>query len=222
MDNMTYWKQLEKPPKSALRQIQAGRLKGMTDINPQWRIESMTKVFGPIGIGWKYTIEKMWTEPGAHDELICFVQVSVYVKHDQEWSDAIPGLGGNKLVAKESRGLHTSDEGYKMALTDALSVALKALGVAANVYAGLWDGSRHNIRPENSITRDQLDGLKMKLYQSNKPKMESMDRSEKEAFYREWCLSTLGEMMDYTDPGEWTREQLDTCIQSLNESVPFE
>ena len=47
------------------------------------------------------------------------------------------------LVAQESSGLRASDEAYKMAITDALSVALKVLGVAADIYAGLWDGSKY-------------------------------------------------------------------------------
>lgn len=42
-------------------------------------------------------------------------------------------------VANEKNGPYTSDECYKMALTDAISVACKALGVAADVY---WDSDR--------------------------------------------------------------------------------
>ena len=38
------------------------------------------------------------------------------------------------FVAKESKGLHTSDECFKMAMTDAISVACKALGIGADVY----------------------------------------------------------------------------------------
>ena len=37
-------------------------------------------------------------------------------------------------MAKEKNGLYQSDECFKMALTDALSVACKALGIAADVY----------------------------------------------------------------------------------------
>ena len=40
------------------------------------------------------------------------------------------------LVTKERDGLRTNDEGFKMATTDALSVAMKMLGVAADIYAG--------------------------------------------------------------------------------------
>lgn len=38
------------------------------------------------------------------------------------------------FVAKERNGLYTSDECFKMALTDAISVAAKALGIGADVY----------------------------------------------------------------------------------------
>ena len=34
---------LSRPPVDALRPIQAGKLKGKTDINPQWRYKAMTK-----------------------------------------------------------------------------------------------------------------------------------------------------------------------------------
>ena len=45
----------------------------------------------------------------------------------------MPGNGGSMLVENERPG-RTSDECYKMALTDAISVACKALGVGADVY----------------------------------------------------------------------------------------
>ena len=38
------------------------------------------------------------------------------------------------LVASETKGLYVNDECYKMALTDAISVACKALGMGADVY----------------------------------------------------------------------------------------
>ena len=43
---------MRRPPQTALRQIQAGDLKGKTDINPQWRYEIMDATFGACGIGW--------------------------------------------------------------------------------------------------------------------------------------------------------------------------
>lgn len=145
MEAMEVYKKLSQPPVSALRQIQAGDLKGKTDINPQWRYEAMTEAFGLVGIGWKYEIQKLWTEPGAKQETLAFAQVAVYVRDPdtKEWSDPIVGIGGSKLINAFSQGLKSNDEGYKMAVTDAFSTSLKMIGVAADIYAGRWDGSKY-------------------------------------------------------------------------------
>ena len=55
----------------------------------------------------------------------------------------IPGIGGSMFVASEKAGLRTNDECYKMAVTDALSVAMKMLGVGADIYMGRYDGSKY-------------------------------------------------------------------------------
>lgn len=141
--NMRIWDMVARPPADALKKISGGRLSGMSDVNPQHRYQAMTEVFGVCGFGWKFTIDRLWTEPGPDGNVFAFACVSVYVKLDGEWSDAIPGQGGNFLVEKEARGLHASDEGFKMAITDALGTAMKMLGVAADVYRGRWDGSKY-------------------------------------------------------------------------------
>ena len=52
------------------------------------------------------------------------------------------------LISKEKGSLATNDEAYKMALTDAISVAAKALGVAADVY---WsnDPTKYSTTPNS-------------------------------------------------------------------------
>lgn len=133
MGNLDYYNKLKAVPQQALRQIQSGRLRGKHDINPMWRIKAMTEQFGVCGIGWKYVITKQWTETfGSEVKVYC--NIDLFIKVNGEWSDAIPGTGGSSEVSMESKGAYVSDECYKMALTDALSVAMKALGVAADVY----------------------------------------------------------------------------------------
>ena len=121
-------------PQTAQKAILAGRMKGKTDINPMWRIKILTEVFGPCGIGWYYEITNKWLEPGANGEVAAFVEIALYVKYGDEWSKPIIGVGGNSFIANEKSGLYTSDECYKMALTDAISVSCKALGVGADIY----------------------------------------------------------------------------------------
>ena len=157
MEALKIYKKLSQPPATALRQIQAGDLKGKTDINPQWRYEAMTEQFGLVGLGWKYEIQKLWTEPGANGETLAFAQVAVYIRDpdSKEWSDAIVGIGGSKLVNKFSAGPKSNDEGYKMAVTDAFSTSLKMIGVAADIYAGKWDGSKYNETPQSNAPKGQ-------------------------------------------------------------------
>ena len=142
------YESLARPPKDALREIQAGKLKGKTDINPQWRYKAMTEKFGLVGIGWKYEVQKLWTEAGAGNEKLAFAQVAVFVKDGDTWSEPIVGIGGSKLVQFEKGAAVSNDEGYKMAVTDAFSTALKMLGVAADIYAGRWDGTKYNDEPQ--------------------------------------------------------------------------
>lgn len=134
MGNLDLYNAVRSVPDAAKKPIVGGRLKGKTDINPVWRIKTLTEQYGPCGIGWRYIIARQWAEQGAGDEIATFCNIDLHVKHDGEWSEAIPGTGGSMFVEREKSGLHTSDECYKMALTDALSVACKALGVGADVY----------------------------------------------------------------------------------------
>jgi hypothetical protein len=134
MDKMDIYNAVRVAPREALKTIGAGRLKGMSDINPMWRIKTLTQEFGPCGIGWRYEITKQWTEQGSNDQIVAFCNIDLFVKIGDEWSAAIPGTGGSDFVTKERSGLYTSNECYKMALTDAISVACKSLGVAADVY----------------------------------------------------------------------------------------
>lgn len=165
MEAIEIYKSLSQPPKSALRQIQAGDLKGKTDINPQWRYEAMTQQFGLVGLGWKYEIQKLWTEPGANGETLAFAQVAVFVRDPatKEWSDPIVGIGGSKLINKFSAGPKSNDEGYKMAVTDAFSTSLKMIGVAADIYAGRWDGSKYSDTPQNAQKQQDTSEEKQKL-----------------------------------------------------------
>lgn len=153
MGNMDIYEATRKCPDNALRPIQAGRLKGKSDINPMWRIKMLTEQFGPCGIGWYYDILKQWIEEGANGERSAFCNIALYYKADGEWSKPVIGTGGAAFIANEKNGKYTSDECFKMALTDAISVACKALGFAADVY---WDADRTKYDQEREPAQDNL------------------------------------------------------------------
>jgi hypothetical protein len=157
--NLKIYNSVRTVPENAKKQIKGGRLSGMTDINPMWRIKTLTEQFGVCGIGWKYAITDKRLEHGANGEIAAFVDIDLYIKVDGEWSEPIPGTGGSSFVAKERNGLYTSDECFKMALTDALSVACKALGFAADVYFEK-DRTKYDARDKKSVlTEKQVNRL---------------------------------------------------------------
>lgn len=134
MENLELYEKFRSVPENAKKEIKGGRLKGMTDINPMWRIKKLTEEFGVCGVGWYPEIVRTWLDKGENNEVIASVEIKLFVKVGGEWSVGIPGIGGSKAVVKETGGIYTDDECYKKAYTDALSVACKSLGIGADVY----------------------------------------------------------------------------------------
>lgn len=134
MNNMDIYNRFKEVPDSAKKTIEAGKLKGFTDINPMWRIKMLTDAFGPCGFGWYTEITDKWLESGADGRTAAFVQINLFVKIDNEWSKPIIGVGGAMFVNVFKGQQESTDEAYKMAYTDAISIACKALGMAADVY----------------------------------------------------------------------------------------
>lgn len=140
-----------KVPNDRLSQITGGRLKGKSDINPQWKISAMTETYGMCGEGWKFEIVDKQTVNVPTGELMIYMTVAVYIKGKDGWSEPIYGCGGDFLISKEKSGLYANDEAYKMCLTDALGNALKCIGVAGDVYERL-QGTKYSERP-SAITK---------------------------------------------------------------------
>ena len=134
MENMTLYNMGAPVPEEAKKPITGGRLKGFTDINPMWRIKRLTEMFGACGIGWWYEITDKRLEHGKEGEIRAFVDIKLFYIYEGQTSQPIPGTGGSSFSTKEKDGIYVSDECFKMALTDAISVAAKALGIGAEVY----------------------------------------------------------------------------------------
>lgn len=133
MGNMRFFEAFGTTPKEARKMIQAGNLKGKTDINPMWRIKALTEAFGPQGEGWKLEVRDVRVTEAAGEAMVhCWLDL-YYKTEGGEWSAPVPGFGGNKLCGK-GKGDGLNDEAYKMAFTDALSVCCKGLGMSADIY----------------------------------------------------------------------------------------
>lgn len=157
--NLKIYNAVKKVPVEAKRAITGGRLKGKTEINPMWRIKALTEQFGPCGIGWYYEITKQWLEPSG-TEVAAFVNILLYIKVGDEWSKPIPGVGGAMFVEQQKSGSYVSDECYKMATTDAISVACKQLGIGADVY---WEADKTKYTDPAQQPDDKMEADKKRL-----------------------------------------------------------
>lgn len=138
MGNLDLYERYAQPPQNALKDFNNGKFSG-TDINPMWRIKALTEAFGPCGVGWYTEIVHQWREDTPDGTATVYCHIRLYIKMDGEWSKPITGIGGNTLTRVTRNGSSTTDEAYKMAYTDAMGIACKALGIGANIW---WQDAR--------------------------------------------------------------------------------
>ena len=134
--NMRFYGKVQDTPTEAQKAFNNGRFSG-TDINPMWRIKKLTEIFGPAGFGWWTQNEKFVFEPcEATGEIaaFCTLELVVIDPETKEQSKPITGIGGNKFLVSQKSGKYCNDEAYKMAYTDALSIACKSLGFSHDIY----------------------------------------------------------------------------------------
>jgi len=202
--NRRIWDKVHKPDPTSLKTIGGGRLKGMTDINPQWRFQAATDVFGPCGIGWWYTIKELWTAPGSDGQVMAFARVDVYYRDGDVISAPVEGIGGSMMISKEKDYLYTNDECYKMAVTDALSVAFKALGFGAEIYAGRWDGSKYleKPKPPEPTAQDKIKALPEKI----------------RAGMKAVGIDTVAKAMAFCEAHKWNEETMNAELNNMDDA----
>ena len=155
MENLEIWNKYKEVPSNALKNFDNGKFKG-TDINTMWRIKCLTEQFGICGIGWYFTIKRTWIENTPNGEQFAFAEIELFIKVNGEWSMPISGNGGNKLTRVKKDGeFTTSDEAFKMAVTDALGVACRTLGFGADVY---WANDKTKYTEHQKEEKPAFDG----------------------------------------------------------------
>ena len=162
--NIELWNEVRTVPSNALSTIEGGPLKGKSNINPTWRLELLTRHFGICGFGWTVREINKWTESTESGETAVFVEVELRVRINGELSEPIFGTGGNILIRRSTEwvngqpmtAFHIDDEAFKKAYTDAISVACKALGFAADVYYAQEETKYGSFHGENAPVQEQM------------------------------------------------------------------
>ena len=134
----------------------AGGFSG-TAIKPMWSYKRMTEEFGPVGYGWGVGEPNFQVVPGPEGEMLVYCTASVWYKHGDEPSRTIYGVGGDKVVGKNKYGLSSDDEAFKKAFTDAVTNALKLIGVGADVHMGMFDDNKYVNRMRDEFADEPVE-----------------------------------------------------------------
>lgn len=195
--NMRFYGQVQDTPQEARKEIGAGRLKGYTDINPMWRIKRLTEVFGPAGFGWwtqneNFTFEECKTGETA---VFCTLELIVVDPETKEASHPITGVGGNKFVANEKNGPYCNDEAMKMAYTDALSIACKALGFSHDIYFSK-DRTKYSLAEdearEEGPSAEEFQAITARIQKGITKVTANMDKEAKDQFTQDVVVKHIG------------------------------
>lgn len=138
-ENTRLWDALSKTdPKHTKPFKRAGGFQG-TAIKPIWLTKRMTEQFGAAGTGWGMTEPKFETV-ATGDEILVFCTVALwYGSQDCR----VYGVGGDKVMGKNKYGPFTNDEAFKASYTDALSNAMKQIGLGADIHMGMFDDEKY-------------------------------------------------------------------------------
>ncbi len=160
--NMAVWLKVCKTDPAYTKKDQNGR----TSVPIQYRNMQATAAFGPIGIGWGYTVLREWRQEGrpilingeftSYREITHKIEVAFWYMHEGQRSEPITHYGDTKEFYFSSNGYFVHDgEVEKKSLSDALGKCLSMVGVCADVYLGEHDDAHIETLNTNVIDAER-------------------------------------------------------------------
>lgn len=142
MTNLELWQKVEKTDPKHVKAITGKSYQG-TSPKPHYLIHKATETFGPVGIGWGFSIVDERIEEGAGGEKMHIARVKVWFKWNGERGE-VEHIGGTQFSGTRKSGQPFTDEDApKKSVTDALVKALSMIGFAGDIFMGRYDDSKY-------------------------------------------------------------------------------
>ncbi|AZE90263.1 hypothetical protein [Pseudomonas orientalis] len=152
--NMQIWERVEKTDTRYTKKAEVGGQK-ITSLNGTAMIMKATEVFGPVGIGFGWTVVEERFDKGSEmvmgegdKRVVLGVELNHTIKI-KFWFDLegkrgeIEQYGCTRYLYKSKYGTTTDGEAPKKSLTDAIKKSLSMLGFSADVFLGLFDDDEY-------------------------------------------------------------------------------
>lgn len=151
MTNLDLWNTFSDIDPKFTKPITGKAYKG-TSPNPQYIIMCLTELFGPVGRGFGWTVEREEFTP-LGNEVLHWCRVRFWHTSPDHGYDA---YGQTKAVYTSRDGKVVVDEDApKKSLTDAIIKAASQIGIAANIFLGRWDDQKYVAQVNEDFRADE-------------------------------------------------------------------
>ena len=110
-----------------------------TSPNPQYVIRCLTEIFGPVGVGFGWSVVAEDFTPMG-DEVLHWCRIQFW---HTDRANAFDSYGQTKALMKTKNGMMLDEDAPKKSLTDAIVKAASHVGIAANIFLGRWDDQKY-------------------------------------------------------------------------------
>ena len=141
-DNTKLWSEVCKTDPKYVKQITGKPYKGSSP-SPYYMVAKATRVFGPCGIGWGFTIVDDRIEAGGKPgDQLHIARVKVWYLWEGKRGE-VEHIGQTMFSGTNKNGLYTDEDAPKKSVTDALVKALSMIGFAGDIFLGRYDDSKY-------------------------------------------------------------------------------
>lgn len=183
--NMSIWSQVEKTAPEATKSAKVNGQQ-ITSISGQHMIKRATEVFGPVGIGWGWTVAEERFDQGGEirndkDEQIGHevghtIRVKLWFMQGDKRGE-VEQYGCTPFTYKSKWGVTTDTEAPKKSLTDAVKKALAMLGFSADIFLGLYDDRDYVAEREAESQLEQAENKEAELARQQQERLDWLKAS---------------------------------------------
>lgn len=225
-DNLRIWNALGKTdPKHTKGFKRAGGFAG-TAVKPIWQTMRLTEYFGPAGSGWGMD-EPTFQTVTAGEEILVFCTVGLWYREGETMA-RVYGVGGDKVMGKNKYGPFTNDEAFKASYTDALSNAMKQIGVAADIHMGLFDDDKYVASTKREFEQTKVpmgtppgdfadEAKRDGLTTGDDRSTYDIDKEKKVALLKQTALMAIGTSINRPQLKAWWEEHRDELKKKLSD-----
>lgn len=133
MDNLSLWLSVEKTNPEHTKAVTFGR--AITAIDPYHQIKNATEQFGPVGIGWGWSVERVEYTPTNEIALLVRLWHTEKTNTFDQWGQA------SLFIDRAEKKKDT--DCFKKATTDGVTKCLSLIGFNADVFLGKFEDNKY-------------------------------------------------------------------------------